>query len=716
MANSSKAILSLAWKNSGRTRYSGELLELEILEVKGLKEGQRFSLQFVDMLPLAKVNELDRFDVTLVKSEGKWAFEELADSRAESHPGKMKLAALTDHVKVKLPGIADPLDVIFIPDPDVNESSIHQIGVEFLEGNKRIDSLLMLQSVMSTSPYQAVGMGGMLNYYASRIAIEPAIQDAIPESDSYWKQLNRERERRLEIQTKRLKEYVEEVLKDPDSPFLVDLKRMQEYRQLSVEMLDIQRLYHSMSPANDGFSHIEFKYNDLRQKLKTIEEEHNQYLDISTGIPKRYVEQAQAAKKHKERCTEIDAIADSPLCMAICCFPLGGLVEGGLEILKGNYWKGIMAAGLDVMSFGSFQKISAVRRIYKGLQKCSKAVRGQLFEAHYIHILLEVGEQKAMTLKGLNQLVGGFSAKAGSFGSTMLDLRGFVGSLHDVKTLLGNKDVFLASLKEAQNPRYVNWLKKAIKTNEQMLVWGCLRSLANSYKVYDDVKKLGEPEKAGEAIRRHIQEDLLQLRGLFGDSQLKEWDGLAEIIQGIGEIEGTFFIDSERGLLYNGEDEKRNFHNEWLTHVENLRKEEHREQRDLLHKKDAADLRKDMDRIETLWKQREKEYQDFCKAKKQDPMRDISREKFAVQKATVGLWGANQLEKAVNNFLEYFESLVKLCLPDTDARSGNMPRFWILISDYVHTASGAKVSIVKNIYLDNFRGTCEDHLMVMYGE
>lgn len=716
MAKPVEKILSLAWKNSGRTRQSGELLELEILAVKGLQDKQRLSIQFVDWLPLSKKRELDSFDVTLLKSGDKWLFTDLVDSRDDGHPGKMKLATLTDHVKVKLPGITDPLDVIFIPDPDANESSIHQIGVEFLEGNKQIDSLLMLQSIMSTSPYQAVGMGGMLNYYASRIPLEPVIQDVIHENDSYWKQLNRERERRLESQTKRLKEYVEEVLKDPDSPFLVDLKRMQEYRQLSAEIIDIQKLYDSTHPASDGFGHIEYKYNELQNKLRIIEEEHNQYLDISKGIPKSYVEQAKAAKKHKERCAEIDAIADSPLCMAICCLPLGGLVEGGLQILKGNYWQGILSAGLDVVTFGSFQKISAAQRVYKGLQKCSKAVRGQLFEARYIHILMEVGEQRAMSLKGLNQLVGGFSAKAGTFGSTLLDLRGFVGSLHDLKTLLGNKDVFRASLELAKTPGYKDWLTQALKTNEQLLVWGCLRSLANSYKLYDDVKNLSDPERKGEVIRGHMQEDLRQLRGLFADSQHQEWDGLAEIIKGIGNVEGTFFVDSVNGLLYNGEDDGRDLHREWLSYVETARKNEHRERRGNLHKKDATDLRKDMDQIETLWKQREQEYQNFCKDNKQDPKRDASREKFAVQQAMLSLYGTRELEKAVANFLEYFENLVKLCLPDTDARSGSMPRFWILMSNYVQAASGAKVSIVKNIYVDNFRGSCEDHIQVLYGE
>ena len=54
-----------------------------------------------------------------------------------------------------------------------------------------------------------------------------------------------------------------------------------------------------------------------------------------------------------------------------------------------------------------------------------------------------------------------------------------------------------------------------------------------------------------------------------------------------------------------------------------------------------------------------------------------------------------ELENSVVKFLDYFEGLVNMCIPEINPHSGSMLRFWVHFSDYVHAASGAKVSVVK---------------------
>ena len=75
-----------------------------------------------------------------------------------------------------------------------------------------------------------------------------------------------------------------------------------------------------------------------------------------------------------------------------------------------------------------------------------------------------------------------------------------------------------------------------------------------------------------------------------------------------------------------------------------------------------------------------------------------------------------ELEKSVVNFLDYFEGLVKMCIPEINPQSGRMPRFWVHFTDCFYAVSREKTSVVKRIYTDNFRSTCEEQILVMYGE
>ena len=717
MPTKPNALLNLAWKTPKR-RESGTTIELQILALKGLSSGQEVTLLFTDESQQGNTRNLDEFTATLLKTGKDWGFQEIVDARDEKHPARTNLYALTDHVKVLLPGTQIPLVVLLDPVEHAQVlPTLYKLGIRVFCDGKELTSQLIQCPIWGTEAYKWVSTGSRLEYRASQLYEGLQVQDRIPPNDTWIKQEEQRKQKQWAAQEKRLKEYVDEILKDPDTPFLVDMKRVRQYRELSEQLQTLSEQFNGLRSGDPYYSSYEIQLREIRKKLEAIENDHAQFMNINMGIPTAYKEQVRSAKKRKERCAEIDAIANTPFCMIVCCLPLGGLVEGSLQMLKGNYLQGLLTAGLDVFTFGGFAKLQSARRIYKALEKSSNGVRAQIFEARYLRVCMDLGEQRVAALKGLSALATGFNSVGGGFIKAMANLDDLLGEVRDFKKLLTNKALFSKSLAAAKTPGYQKWLTDALNTNQELIVWGGLRQMAQGYMLADTALQTMDLINAGTQIRTRLTTDLKSLESLLAPSHPTEWNWLhTTVLPALDKIDPAFFADKKMGLLYNGSEKGRDIQQEWLDSVSASRQEERRVERGLQAMKSAQDFHRDLKTLEKIWEKREQEFRGFCTKAGVSPDIELSRQQYASRLAELSVLFPQSLEQAVEGFLEHLEGIVKLVLPDTEAHYGSMPRFYVFYSHFELVKSKKKVSVIRQILFENFRSVAMERLDEIFGE
>lgn len=708
--------LHLAWKKTENN--SGTTLELRIIAVEGFCSGQLITLQFQDEARRDAPRKLDLFSATLLKYGKDWIIQNIEDGRDAKHPAHTGRYTLTDHVKVLLPGNDQPQVVLLDPvENEQRQKSLYELGLRIICEGKDVALQLIPCIIWSREYYHWISNGLQADYWASQLHEGLLAQDVIPANDTWVKQEEERRRTQWNNQEKQFNEYIQELLKDPDSPLLVNMERVREYRELSEKMYPLAERFRKLHFGDPQYSSLDNQLRAIRQRLDVIEKEHAQYMDISTGIPASYKEQVRSARKRKARCAEIDAIADTPFCMIVCCLPLGGLVEGGLEMLKGNYLQGLASAGLDVFTFGGFAKWQSARRICKALEKSTKGMRAQIFEARYLRVCMDLGEQRVAALKGLSALASGFSAVGGSLVKAVANLDDLVGEIRDFKSLLANKKLIGKSLDAAQKPGYKNWLTEALKTHHELLVWGALRQLAQGYMLADTVLKTLSIKDAGAKIQARLQVDLQRLEPLLVPAHPAEWQWLkGTFVPALNDIDPAFFADKSNGLLYNGSRHGRDVQKEWLQYVSESRQQERRASQGLNTMKSAQGFHDDLGKVHKLWKEREQAYKEFCPNPDRNTSSEVTRNRFAVVLAQKIEPGAQSLEQAVEGFLMHLEDVVKLVLPDASPLAFNMPRAYVHYAVFEYPNTKMQVKIIKQLLFDGFQSTSLQRIEDIYGE
>lgn len=434
-------------------------MELFITDVLGLQSGQKVSLFVIENNTEETI--LDQFEVTLSKEKNHWIFKDLKDARPSDHPARNDQYALTDYMYLKISSHADPVVILLDPvENKLDSVKLYRVSIKIKQDTKPISTVMSPIMIWGTESYQQ----GLQSLQGSFLAsLLPTDIQSTTKTDSY----QRSYQSQMTEQLKGLDEYIDELLKNPDSAFLVHFKQMRQYQLLVKELKKFNDFLKREDPSDPYYSGALVQIQMIQRQMEEMEKEAHRYFDIRTGIPKSYQEQVKRNQEYKKRCQEIDAIADTPFCQIICCLPLGGLVSGGLEMLKGNYLKGLACASLDLLTYGGFSKVQKVSRLYKSLSNTgSRTARNQIFQARYMHLLMAGGSKNALRLKDLAK---NFSIEGAQFLGGLNAIDGFVGSVKDIKTLFSNKRLFANSLKFAQRPGYRDWLKNAIANHNEML-------------------------------------------------------------------------------------------------------------------------------------------------------------------------------------------------------------------------------------------------------
>ncbi len=707
MSNSDASVQLVLADNNTPGTGAPPTFRLDLVAQKGLKSGQSLDLQVLEASILGgEAKEIDRFSVRVVQQGANWVFRDVVDLRPETHPARAGKHCLTAHFQLMFTGI-EGAQVCILPVPDIGIPMPAYVSVKAIAKDKPLDSACTPQRILRHSlaglVTQCLDVGGRVAAGALAGSMwNQAASDAIVGKDA------RERmslERQVKAQEEAQEQY-QEFLKMQDTPLKVQGVRLQEYHKNLAKIMEIRRDWESRGGVKTSPPPPILR--DLVKANQRIEEELEQFLNISVGIPESYRIRAQQGAERREFVDKMAELENSLGFKLVCCLPLGGLAEGFVQILQGKYAEGFLSIGLEVVTYGSFKALGVLRHNFDAFQAANQSMRRAVFEARYLHVLAEGKEIRMTMFKGLGEIAGAKVSFLGPLFSLGTESVQLMDQIRDIGILVRRKEAIREALSVAQNQNYKNWLNELARTNKKLVWFGAIRSAAFAFKVGDaGVDLASETKQAAEARLRALSpKDLKEkvargfetLTELLPDGEREWW--LTGLVGGIRNMSESFF-DPSNGFLAEWQKDRL----EWEAEIRRLKREEGTGRKGPRLFKSRDELLTDLETLMGYWRARDGQYQRIFKS---HGFTEVTEWHYANYQP-LGVYLDNRLDVGMKSFLAQIGDAQCLLEADTNLNSRRLRDLVILGA--IGNSDPDKVIYVKS----NFEKRAKEFINLLHG-
>lgn len=581
---------------------------LDLKAQKGLKSGQALVLQVMEAsAPGGDAKEIDRFAVRVVQQGATWVFRDVFDPRPANHPARMGRYHLTDHFQLVLPGVDGAL-VCILPVPNKMIPMPAYVSVNAVAKDKPLESACLPQRVMRSS--RAGWLTQQLDLGA-RMAVGALVASSWNSHTPLDRKSREEAEliRKKETQREAQEQY-QEFLKMQDTPLKVQGLRIQEYHRNLAMIMDIRRDWEKSGGLAKSPPPPILK--GLIEANKRIEEEAEQFLNISVGIPESYRVRASQGVERRIFLDKMAALENDMRFKLLCCLPLGGLAQGFVQILQGKYLEGLASIGLEVVTYGSFKALGVLRQNYEAFQAANQTMRQAVFEARYLHVLSEGAEVRLSMFKGVGEIAGsqvGFLGPLFSLGAEATQL---LGQIRDIGMLMKRKKEIGQALEVATNAGYKSWLSDLARVNTKLVWFGAIRSVAFAYKTGDAVFDEAQELEKGVVshmktvdpgiVRKKVAGAFESLQALLPQEEQAWWNEV--LVSGVKKMDLEFF-DPTKEFIANWQQDKK----EWEAEIRRLKREEGKGRHGPRLFQTKEELLSDLSVLMGYWNQRQAQFQ-----------------------------------------------------------------------------------------------------------
>ncbi|QQS04344.1 MAG: hypothetical protein IPK50_18945 [Fibrobacterota bacterium] len=620
---------SLAWKGPAKPAIHAiweskdggiamPTFKLHVTAIQNLKVDQKLTWTLVDGSDPANPQMIDVFKARIARRGDHWFFSNLEDPRPADHPVKTGKHVFTDHVNFVLPGIDGAFTSILKPTPTLDPGMLY---LKVHAGDTPVDVYATQRIIPRRYEYEKLSrflqLGDELAHPRASKGARDVLFDKIPspqlrDIENAKKEL--EEFEAYEKALKKLSEQMDEMSENPNTAFLVHLSQVRQYRKNIRELEEINKRFRELDSSTvqsaifaPEYSWLWLKRKRLVKEAEEFKQEAWNFLDIDHGIPEEYRKKAKKGIARREEIQMLQNTLDHPLTKLICCLPLGGLVEGGLLILQGNYAKGILAAGFDVLTYGGLGKIANLPGLYQGVSALNREAVSSVFQWRYFAILKNLEEGGINVLKLGSKLAEANLPKLASpaFGmaASLLQL---LGQVRDVRVLWDNRKVIKDAIRDLPSSAVTQakFYKNMQTFNNTMMVFGGIRAIAiacqggeAAVKALDALPMESKKIKAKETQNRVVAA-LNDIKNLLPPAEMGLWE--VDVIQEIEKADSGWFIAGQ-GIFENWEAA----HAAWVDELERLKNEERRKNFKPMEFNSPEKMRADLAKILDLWKKLE---------------------------------------------------------------------------------------------------------------
>ena len=442
---------------------------------------------------------------------------------------------------------------------------------------------------------------------------------------------------------------IEDYFQNPDTYYKVHVVKFRRFNELSKKILkakeDLWKLRYGLET-----SPILRDLHVAQEEQRQILEEMNQYLDLERGIPDSYRKAAQRGAARRKEISQIDELLKDPFIQILCCLPLGGLIEGGLLIAKGEVTKGMTVAGLNVLTYGGFKALQSARTTYKLFERASeadKSILRPLVESRFAAFFTSSSEWTLASWRVAGKLVEqNISQQLGGFISAIpyvMDLGRF--KIDDFSLLFKNKEMLTDCLKAAKNQDYRVWLTQTKNANDVLLALTGLRALAVLKLGYPEYEKMinQSPPSCGQTVKKAVIEGVKIMGAMLENNpEEKAWIE-ADIMAALKDLPEERFARQRLGLFQDWEPQERAY----LAELNRLKDIPRQPQVGSSPSKNA--MEKQLGDLKAMWETRSANIRSIC-GTTSEPLHNQCAEKL-VASALVDTTLDEQMEKFVSQLL-----------------------------------------------------------------
>ncbi|QQS06767.1 MAG: hypothetical protein IPK50_07665 [Fibrobacterota bacterium] len=627
--------------------------DLNIFEIvptaaKGLKSGQRITLEFYGIEANADLGVFETFQVELAKMNNKWSFRNLRDPRPANDPARKGTHLFCDRFRLTFKGILGSVECI-LPADHRGYEGIVEVGIKASAESKIIPVFSMLQKISRGNPAKIlVGMQTLSEQLGALMHPAPAELDHIPDHVKLHK------DKTFAIQTQKIESWnqaVDTFFRNPETPYKVHIAKFRRFNVLAKQILRLKKDLWVM-PYGMSKSPSENELAAAQKEQRQIQDEMAQYLDLDRGIPDSYREEAKKgmARRLETQNMDEDNLLNDPLVQLVCCLPMGGLVEGAILITNGQVAQGMRIAGLNLVTYGGFNMLRSAKRTYQLFKATTR--EGRTIAANLVETRLSIffASRTEWTLAAwraagkvieleVNTQLGGLVSMV----PYLMDFSRF--KIDDFSLLFKNRDVLVNCLKAAKDQPYKDWLKQSKNINDALLSLAVLRSIAVFRLGYPEFAKLADHNSpsSGDTLQKSILEgaDILATM-LNNNPEEKKWLQ-KDLMEALADLDAQHFTQGRLGLFQDWEEQENACIAE-LNRLKNLPRRHAGEKHAT-----RAEMSKKFSDLKVMWEARSKSIHELCGADSDTPVEDCVQN--AASSALVDAAFDDQMEKFLSLLL-----------------------------------------------------------------